>query len=191
MNHEAGSKQIPLTPFDVFRLRTKLAEPGPVDPEERLPLSMALLGRGLGDAGLLWSRPTERTIVTFWDETPIGPVPVLVAGPDAGPDAAPETHSPHPLLWGCSRDTLVCRADRELVTFVDKPRRSIRMAVDDWNATEAWPAGAITFGETLRATIRVPLYAGSTMLELSMLCVQMSRAVGNFYSEVTGEPGPR
>lgn len=181
MEHGAGSTPVPLTPFDLFTLRAALAQAGDTT-SERAPLTMALLERGLSEAGLLWSRPADRAIVTFWDDTPIGPLAVSADGP--GSDAAGALHSPHPILWGCSRDTLVCRADQELVSLVGASRRSIRVAVDDWNATEAWPAGAMTFHEQLRATIRVPVYSGTTILELAMLCAQMSRAVGTFFSVV-------
>ncbi|TFD43817.1 hypothetical protein E3T37_00695 [Cryobacterium sp. TMT2-10] len=163
-----------MDPFDYFK--PPAAQPARTRDVRLVParLTMNLLEQGMTRAGLFWSRPTIDSIVTFWDETPSGPGLVMAIGPDA--------EMPRPILWSCSRDTLLCRADEDLITFTHNTRRRIQAITNDWNATEAWPCAALTFEETLRASIRVPLFSGTNLLELSVLCTLMSRSIGDFYT---------
>jgi hypothetical protein len=162
-----------MNPFDLIALRAALASPaGEAAP--RVPLTMSLLQHGLNEAGLLWSQPEASTIVTFWDGTALGPTPVMQVGDR--PDR------PHPIFWRCGRDTLVCRADEDFEMFVGISERGIQSLVNQWNEWEAWPCVALTSDETVHSTIRVPLFAGTTSTELSLLSVHMTRSIGEFYS---------
>lgn len=155
----------PTNPFDVFT-------PADMRPARR-PLTLMLLERGFAAAGIFQHRPTTDSIVTFWDSNGAEPVPVQEAG---------NAKTPHPILWNCHNDTLVCRAEEDLITFTGTTRRHLQASVNQWNATESWPCAALTPDGALRATIRMPLLFGTTIVELAVFARLMTVSIGTFFS---------